>query len=393
MTLIKKIYIAYRNKITNKLFGTVSVSHKGKKKGNALVSFITGPFIQAPGEFLSDPHPNYWTCAEIVRLLNIRGYDVDVIDWNDSKFIPKKKYDICIDLHHNLERLSPYLGEKCVKGMFIVASYPDFQNNGEKTRLKNLEERRGIKMPYKRFEPASNNLKYLDYIAGYGNKTVHGSYPLPEGTIIPIPIPAVEIYDFPENKDFESARKHFLWFGGGGAILKGLDLVVETFAALPHLKLSIIGPSAFEKEFEKIYEKELALPNIKRYERPRIQKDGRILTGDTPLEEVLNSCAAIVSLSASEGGGGATVQAMQSGLFPIATPNTGLDENAPSIIVDNPTVEKVTKIVKDFSELPGDEIEKMAKAAWDHVRKHNTKKNFTESFDALISRMLNEKNE
>ena len=58
--------------------------------------------------------------------------------------------------------------------------------------------------------------------------------------------------NFPKNKNFESSRKHFLWFGGGGAILKGLDLVVETFASLPHLQLSIIGPSAYEKEFEEI---------------------------------------------------------------------------------------------------------------------------------------------
>ena len=65
----------------------------------------------------------------------------------------------------------------------------------------------------------------------------------------------MEQYDFPKNKNFNEARKHFLWFGGGGAILKGLDLVVETFASLPHLQLSIIGPASYEKSLRKYMQK------------------------------------------------------------------------------------------------------------------------------------------
>jgi len=388
-TILSRFTVAYRNKVTNKLLGVVRVAHKGTKSGNALVSFITGPFIQAPGEFLTDPHPNYWACGEIVRLLTVRGYDVDIIEWDNKTFIPKKKYNICIDIHHNLERLSPHLGSACVKAMFIVASYPLFQNNAEDTRLNNIEKRRGIKLPRKRHDPSSNNLKYLDFIAGYGNKTVHGTYPLKEGVIMPISIPAVEIYDFPEDKDFESARTHFLWFGGGGAILKGLDLVVETFSKLPHLKLSIIGPAAFEKEFEKIYSEELSLPNIKRYSKPKIQCDGSITVDDIPIQDVLNSCAAIVSLSGSEGGGGATIQAMQAGIFPIITPQTGINENAPSIVVTKyPTVEEVTQVIKSFSILPPEKIRIMARDAWKFVRNNHTKKHFTKAFGDLIDIML-----
>jgi hypothetical protein len=391
MNYINKIYLAYKNKVTNKLFGVVNVCHTRKKVGNALVSFITGPFIQAPWEFFTDPHPNYWTCAEIVRLLNARGYNVDIIDWDNETFIPKKKYDICIDIHHNLERLLPYLGPSCIKAMFIVASYPLFQNNAEKARLNNFEKRKGIKLPQKRYDPLSNNLKYIDFIAGYGNKTVHGTYPLEHKSIIPIPIPAVETYNFQEDKDFETARKHFLWFGGGGAILKGLDIVIETFAKLPHLKLSIIGPSAFEKDFEKIYAKELELPNIVRYSKPKIQTDGSITTDGIPIQNILNSCAAIVSLSGSEGGGGATIQAMQAGLFPIITPQTGINEDAPSIVITEPTIENITKTVQDFSLLPPEELKSMAKDAWQFVRNNHTKKHFTESFDALLENILNTK--
>jgi len=389
--LFMRYFIAYRNKITNKLSGIVRVQHEGKKSGNVLVSFITSPFTQAPGEFFTDPHSNYWTCAEIVRLFTIRGYDVDIIDWNNKTFIPKKKYDIFIDIYSNFERLSQYLEPSCVKVSFILGSYPLFQNNSEQIRLKNLEERRGVKPPHKRYYPLSSNIKLLDFIAGYGNKTVHKTYPLKNKTIIPIPIPVVKTYEFPENKNFEEARTHFLWFGGGGAVLKGLDLLVEIFAALPHLKLSIIGPSAFEKEFETIYAKELSLPNITRYRRPRINRDGSITTGDIPLQNILNSCGAVLSLSASEGTSGAIIQAMHAGLFPIITPQTGINEKAPSIIVEDVTIEHVKQVIKHFATLPPEKIKYMAKDAWQFVRNNHTKKHFTEAFNKLIEHILKTK--
>lgn len=87
----QNIYRAYKNKITNKLCGVVSVPAVGEKKGCVLLSYLTGPFTLAPWEHFTDPHTSYWECREIARLFSIRGYDVDIINWSDAHFIPKKK--------------------------------------------------------------------------------------------------------------------------------------------------------------------------------------------------------------------------------------------------------------------------------------------------------------
>lgn len=378
---------AYKNKITNKLFGMVSIKCSGPKKGTVLVSYITGPFTLAPGEFFTDPHSNYFVAEEMAGQFLKRGYDVDVIDWNNYEFMPKKQYDVVIDIDKNLSRLAPVLEKNCKKIYFINGSYWKHQNDAEMLRLSQLEKRRGVKLQSHRGVSDTRNSEVADFIGGYGNKTVRDTFPGKE-KIIPIPVPAMDTYDFPENKDFEKARSNFLWFGGGGAILKGLDLVVEAFASLPEFNLLIIGPSAYEKEFEKIYEKELALPNIRRYGRPKITECGEIMTDGVNIKDIFEKCASIVYMSASEGGGGAVVHAMQAGIFPIVSPNTGIDENAPSIVINDPTIEKIRESVINFSRLPPEKIKEMSKNVWSFAREHHTKEAFSNSFKQFIDLIL-----
>lgn len=387
--ILVRYLLAYRNKITNKFFGVVRLPHQGEKKGAVLLSFATGPFTLTPKEYFTDPHSNNWVFPEVARLFSERGYDVDIINWDNESFIPRKKYLACIDLSHNLKRFSPFLGVTCLKVMFILGSYPQFQNDSEQKRIDALNKRRGVHLPPRRAVPSSENLHHVDFVLGYGNKTVRDTFPNFSEKIIPIPIPTMEVYDFPSSKDWTVTRKHFLWFGGGGAILKGLDLVVEAFATLPDLHLTIIGPSAYEKEFENIYKKELALPNITRYGRPCLnRKNGEIMVGDKYISEIMGTCAAAIGLSASEGGSGAVVQAMQAGLFPIVTPQAGIDEDAPSITIENPTIENIQKVVDEFSNLPPEKVKELAQKTWQFTREHHTKDTFSRAFANFIDTKL-----
>lgn len=386
--IFMKYLLAYRNKITNKFLGVVHLPHQGKKRGVVLLSFAAGPFTLTPKEFFTDPHSNNWVFPEVARLFSERGYGVDIINWDNKSFVPRKKYLACIDLSHNLKRLSPFLGAKCVKVMFILGSYPQFQNEAEQKRIDALNKRRGAQLPQKRKVPETEDLQYADFVLGYGNKTVRDTFPNFSDKIISIPIPAMETYDFPTGKNWTSVKKHFLWFGGGGAILKGLDLVVEAFSALPHLQLSIIGASAHEKEFENLYSKELSLPNIARYGRPRINKEGEIMVGDENLFEIFNKCGSTIFLSASEGGSGAVVHAMQAGLYPIITPQSGIDERAPSTVINDLTIENIKKTVEEFSNLPDKKVEELSQKTWQFAREHHTKESFTKAFANFIDTEL-----
>ncbi len=386
-TLVQYFWAYYR-KFSKKLFGVVHLYTKKPKKGSLLLSFITGPFTLAPNQRFTDPHTNYWTCEEIARLFLERGYDIDVIEWNNNTFIPKKKYAICIDLNQNLERLNHFLEPTCTKIMFIVGSHPEFQNAAEKARIQSLEKRRGVLLKTRREVPLLRNLACADFIIGYGNKTVHDTFGQFGKKIISIHVATKDTYDFPTDKDFSTTSKNFLWFGGGGAILKGLDLIVEAFAELPQFNLTIIGPSAFEKEFENVYSKELALPNIRRYPRPRITDTGGVEVNGRDLLEYMNECAATIFMSASEGAGASVVQTMQAGLVPIVTPNSGIDERAGGVIISDPTVEKIKKAVIDFANLPPKKIKEMAHQAWSFAREHHTKEAFTKAYSDFIDNTL-----
>ncbi len=379
---------AYYRKIWKKLFGVVHLRTDKKKKGVILLSFMTGPFTLAPHERFTDPHPNYWACEEIARLLLERGYDVDAIEWNNSKFLPKKKYVACIDLQQNLERFTPFLGPDCKKIAHIVSSYPEFQTKAEEARIKALEARRGIKMSMKRPEKPSQNAKFADFIEGYGNKTVHATFSQFGKPITQIHVGTRDIYDFPENKNFAKTRTSFLWFGGGGAILKGLDLIIEAFAAMPEYTLTIIGPSAYEKEFSDAFAKELSLPNIKRLPRPKENPDGQVLVEGRNLFEYFNESAATVFMSASEGAGASVVQAMQAALVPIVTPNSGIDERAGGIVIENPTVEKIQKAVRDFAALPPEKIKEMARHTWKFAHENHSREAFTRNYANFLDNVV-----
>ncbi|TSD03474.1 MAG: group 1 glycosyl transferase [Parcubacteria group bacterium Athens0714_16] len=378
----------YKNKVSNKLFGVVHLPSIGKKKGDVLLSYITESFTCTPSERFTDPHTNKWECSEIVRLFTLRGYAVDVINFKNTDFIPRKKYVACIDIMQNLERLTKYLPTNCKKVMHITSAYGEFQNTVEKQRLLELKRRRNISLTPHRTGVVSNNPAYADFLEGLGNQTTHATYARFKKHIYPIPISVAREFDLPEQKNFETARTHFLWFGGGGAILKGLDLVIEAFADLPKLSLHIVGPLAREKDFVQAYKYELALPNIKYYPRPHIFPDGEMRSGDIPFLDIANRCSTLIYPSASEGTSGAVVQAMHAGIIPIITKQTGISEDAPVIICDTPTVESIRDLAIQITKTDPLELRESAYKAWGYARAHHTQKTFSEAYSRFIDDIL-----
>ncbi|TSC54560.1 MAG: group 1 glycosyl transferase [Parcubacteria group bacterium LiPW_30] len=374
------LYRIYLNKILNKLFGVVQFPAKRKKKGDILISYITEPFTKKLESF-SNLHTNYWECYEIARLFSVRGYTVDIINWDNHKFIPKKNYKICIDTQNNLEHLSKFLPKSCIKVMHVVTSHGDFQNNAELKRLEELKKRRKIVLSPQRQMLTTKNLKYVDFLEGFGNKSVHKTYNLLDKQIFPIPISAVKLFNFPENKDFKSARTKFLWLGGGGAILKGLDLVLEVFAKNPSLELHICGPIVAEKDFALAYKKEL-------YETPNIHFYGRIDVTSDLFGEISNKCGALIYPAFSEGTSGAIVQAMHAGIIPIITPQCGVYEDANAIIIQDPSINSINESVNSFSKLDPETVKNMARNIWAYAQKHYTRESFSATYSKFIDTIL-----
>lgn len=388
MNNISATILAYRNKITNKLWGVARVPAQGAPKGQVLLSYITAPFVLAPWEIKTDPHSNYWESREIARLFAERGYAVDCIGASEHRFIPKKTYAACIDVQQDLERLSKYLPPGCKKVIHIDNPNYKLYNEREKQRLADLKTRRGVDIkPQRQVEP-SESLSKADFFEGFGNESVFATYAEFKKPIFPIPISVSQTFPFPETKDFASARKSFLYFGGGGAVLKGLDLAIEAFAKTPELTLHIVGPAAHEADFAAEYARELSLPNIIRHSRPKIDSQGQITVDGRPFSEIANACAGVIYPSAAEGTSGAVIQAIHMGLIPIITPETGLNPEVGGIILRNPTVESVRESVLKFSAMDPASLRQMAHSSWSYVRAHHTKETFSRAYGAFIDTIL-----
>lgn len=378
---ISRAYWAYRNKITNKLWGTAYVPAKGKRRGSVLISYITEPFTLAPWEKFSNFHTMYWECREIALLFSERGYGCDIINTKDGKFIPKKPYVICIDAENDLERLAKYLPKNCKKVFHILISHWEAYNTAEQNRLDRLEQRRKVRLAPRRKMSPTQNAEVADFLEGFGNKTIFNTFAQFKKPIFFIPISAVVQFDFPEKKDWGNARKHFLWVGGGGAVLKGLDMALEAFAVMPDLHLHVCGPVYAEKDFVEAYKKELE-------EAPNIHVYGRIDVGEKQFADIVDKCSALVYPSGGEGSSGAVVQAMHAGLVPIITHETGIQEDSEYIALENPTPESIAKTVKDFSNTPPEKIRLKAHSIWEYARTNYTRKTFSTAYARFIDEVL-----
>jgi glycosyltransferase involved in cell wall biosynthesis len=381
MNKISSYYWAYRNKISNKLFGRAFLPAQGTKKGSVLLSYLPESFTHTPKEGFSNLHTADFECFEIAKLFTLRGYDVDVIHFNDTSFIPRKPYAVCVDIHQNLARLAHLFPKDCKKVLHVVGSFWEFQNNAELQRLESLEKRRGFKLKPRRISPPSNNPEFADFMEGFGNERVHSTYKHFNKPIFRIPISTVQTFDFPLNKNWDKAKQHFLWFGGGGVVHKGLDLVLEAFAKTPNLNLHICGPLSAEKDFIEAYKKEL-------FETPNIKMYGRIDPTATEFKNIIDMCASTIHLSSSEGTSGAVIQTMHAGLIPIITPETGIDSRASGILLEKPTVELIEKTIIDFSLTSSQKIRDMAYTAWNFTRINNTRKSFSNKYGEFIDTVL-----
>ncbi|MEI6704037.1 MAG: hypothetical protein WCL71_10970, partial [Deltaproteobacteria bacterium] len=208
---------------------------KGKPRGRALVSYLPLPLVGNPALFRG--HSNVWESSEIVRIFNRLGYSVDLIAWDDTSFVPTAPYDVVFDIHRNLVRCS---SEKTISIFHVTGSNPEFSNQAEAIRLRDLKARRGDTLCTRRSVGADDLKKFAEGLARanlitlIGNEVTAATFPddiqckirqvVATGSFLP------EAVKSPESG---STSTEFLWFNGGGAVLKGLDLVLEVFARHP----------------------------------------------------------------------------------------------------------------------------------------------------------------
>ncbi len=362
----------------------VTLSPNTSRNGYVLLSYITSPFCLNPDDSRTLSHTNQWECKQIAKTWIKYGYNIDIINWDDSTFLPKKDYSVFIDIHSNMERIAPWLGSKCKKILHITGANWRFQNEAEIKRLSALKERKGITLQPRRQVPPSFGIEYADCATILGNKFTQDTFAYAGKPFYRIPLSTTVQFPFFENKKFKEIRTNFIWFGGSGLVHKGLDLVLDAFSELPEYNLTICGPIKNERDFEKAYYKEL-------YKTENIKTIGWIDVKGKQFIEIINNNLGLIYPSCSEGGGGSVITCLHGGLIPIISYESSVDVDDFGTLLKKCSIDEIKASIKAVSNLSEDNLKMMSKNAWQYARKNHTKEKFSEAYDKFVNNIVNDK--
>ncbi|MEH2001568.1 MAG: glycosyltransferase [Nostoc sp.] len=364
-----------------KTLQVVSLKPKQPSKGNVLLSYRIEPFLLKPGQPMPNDHTWYWEVWQIAQTFLNLGYNVDVIQFHNDKFLPQKDYAFFIDIRHRMEALAPKLNKDCIKVFHVDIANMVFRNAAECNRLLELQQRKGITLKPQRFEVPNLGIEYADCAIVLGNDFTTDTFKYANKPMYRIPISSPIVYPYPDKKDFEAVRKRFLWFGGSALVLKGLDLVLDAFAQMPEYHLTVCGPVSNDKEFEQAFYKEL-------YETPNIHTYGWIDVSSPEFIEITNNCLGLVYPSVSEGQSGAVISCLQAGLIPILSYESGVDVHDFGVIFDNLSLEEIKAKVRSISNLPVEDLKLMSLKGWEYARANHTKEKFAQAYKNAVEQII-----
>jgi glycosyltransferase involved in cell wall biosynthesis len=363
-------------------YRVLSLAPQGASKGNVLLSRPNRAFLRQPGEALPVTHKNLWEAFVMAQIFLDLGFSVDVIDFTNDSFLPRKDYSLFVDAKWNMERIAPYLNKDCHKVLHIVTTHTLFQNEAELKRLLALQQRRGITLRPRRQDKLNWGIEHADCATVIGNEFTLETYRYANKPLYRVPSAWPVVYPWPETKDFEGCRNRFVWFGGGGMVHKGLDLVLEAFASMPECHLTVCGPVEKEKDFVEAYRREL-------YETENIHLFGWMDVDSPQFLELADHCAAVVRPSCSEGGSAAVVGGMHAGLIPIISRESSLDVSPEfGILLQTSSIEEIREAVLSIASRPANEVREMARNTWRLARQEHSCGRFVEEYKKVITQIL-----
>ena len=345
----------------------------GPSRGRVLIAYVVEGFFTEP---IPISHTHYWEAVTIARIWSEMGFDVDVIHNGNLDFRPEREYDFFISARKALEPIGRRLNRACVKILHIDTSHWLFNNAATHQRSLELQQRRGVSVRELLEVEPNNAIERADLATMLGNETTASTYAFAGKAIHPVPISTPRTFAWPEEKDFERCRTRFVWFGSRGAVHKGLDRVLEAFASMPELQLTVIGPIA-EADFEKAYRKEL-------YETKNIRSVGWVDLDGPEFAETARDAVALIFPSCAEGSAGSVVTCLHAGLIPVVSRQCGVDVDPFGTLLEECSIEEIRSVAQDLATRPAEELRERARAAWKHARERHTRESFEREYRKIV---------
>ncbi|MDP6704228.1 MAG: hypothetical protein QF775_01945 [archaeon] len=349
--------------------------------------YKTDPFV-ASWVSRSYAHTNNWEILEMVRILNQKGYWVDILDRNVNivDLDLKDQYDLCVCVGDgNPLKNFAELAKKTKKAKHILYTTGIESQLSRKLvaeRYVYFHKRHPNENVQIRRMPVNVNLSEIagdiDAFFCIGNEyTMQGyeKHQKPMYRIHPSSSPVIETKMNFENKD----PAKFLYFGGNGNLEKGLDLVVEAILGLSDVELYICAPEK-EAEFNGVY-------RMLMEKASNIHSLGFIQPGGKRFHEVTEMCGFIVFPASSEGTATSVTTCMRRGMVPVVTRESGIDIGDFGITVPDVHLEALREQMKELSGMSKEELVERAKKTQEHSEQY-TEHGFSRSFKEALESVL-----
>jgi glycosyltransferase involved in cell wall biosynthesis len=360
-------------------YRVASLEPEGAPRGRVLLSYKVGALFD-PG--LPFTHTQYWESAAMAQVWRDLGFGVDVVDNDVPHYVPRRPYDVLVASRLRLEALARRLDPSCFKVLHVDTAHWLFNNTATHQRALDVQRRKGVSLTRLLELDRNHAIEAADCATVLGNEFTSSTYAYAGKPMHRVPISTFRCFDWPEGRDFAAAARRFVWFGSRGAVHKGLDLVLEAFAGMPDLHLTVAGPIA-EQDFEDAYRTEL-------YETSNIRALGWIDLGGAALSDLARESAAVVFPSCAEGGSGSVIAAMHAGLIPVVSREAGVNVR-PSFGLTLPgcSVEEIRNAVRAIASRSPTELEAMARESWAFARANHTREQFVAEYTKVAAEIAN----
>ncbi len=340
-------------------------------------------------------HTNNWEILQSIKILNSKGFSVDLIDRGCSNWKPNKAYDLFLGLgvgNSGRNFVKHATASKATKKVLLsMGPQPDVSNALVHKRYKMFHERTGHNAPPMRTvgEVTGNNfLKIIDtadYVFNIGEENTQSynsflKYGKPVVNFYPSISPFVSYHpQYLQTRDMNS----FLCFAGNGFICKGVDLVVEAFLKDPGKQLHICGPKT-EASFFQYYGQKIN-------EAPNIHYHGFITPGGERFNALASTCSYVVFHSAAEGCCTSVATAIKAGLVPIVNKWTGINIKDEGIVLseEGDLISNISQAITHASNISPESYAKIVEKI---VAKSEifSQASFTKSYSNAIDIVLSE---